>query len=169
MKLLVNSLGILALAIVLAGCASQSGNVQPNDNTGGANAQSETSGAGQNANGETQNLGEVRPDQNVVHFAFNKSAIQPEYTRLLKHTAAYLVAHSDQNVRVEGYTDERGTKAYNMALGARRAQAVKRYLMLQGVSPDQLNTVSYGEENPADPAHNEAAWAKNRRAVIAYQ
>ncbi|HET7369926.1 MAG TPA: peptidoglycan-associated lipoprotein Pal, partial [Gammaproteobacteria bacterium] len=112
--------------------------------------------------------GEVRPEQNVVYFGFDQSDIQPEYTDLLTQTAAYLIAHPNQNVRLEGYTDERGTKAYNIALGDRRAQSVKRFLMLQGVSPDQIETVSYGEEDPADPAHDESAWAKNRRVVIAY-
>ena len=67
---------------------------------------------------------------------------------------------------IEGHTDERGTRTYNLALGERRAKAVKNYLALKGVSPSRVEVVSYGFEKPVNPAHNEAAWAENRRAVI---
>jgi peptidoglycan-associated lipoprotein len=71
-------------------------------------------------------------------------------------------------VRLEGNTDERGSREYNIGLGDRRAQSVRRALLLQGVSEGQLTIVSYGEERPADPGHDEAAWAKNRRVEIVY-
>ena len=67
---------------------------------------------------------------------------------------------------LEGHADERGTREYNLALGERRAQAVERYLQVQGVAAGQMETISYGEERPVDGSHNEAAWAKNRRAEI---
>lgn len=104
----------------------------------------------------------------VIYFDFDKSNIKPDFLDVLTAHAKYLVAHPDQKVRIEGYTDERGTVEYNIALGDRRAQAVRRFLLFQGVNPDQLTTVSYGESHPADPGHNEAAWAKNRRAVLVY-
>lgn len=104
----------------------------------------------------------------VVYFDFDKSDIKPEFLDTLTAHAKYLVANPTQKIRIEGYTDERGTWEYNIALGDRRAQAVRRYLLFQGVSSDQISTVSYGEAHPADPGHNEDAWAKNRRGVIVY-
>lgn len=106
--------------------------------------------------------------QRVIYFDFDKSNIRSEFLDTLTAHAKYLVAHPDQKVRIEGYTDERGTVEYNIALGDRRAQAVRRFLLFQGVAPGQLTTVSYGEAHPADPGHDEAAWAKNRRAVLVY-
>lgn len=104
----------------------------------------------------------------IVYFDFDKSDVKPEFLDTLSAHAKYLVANPTQKIRIEGYADERGTVEYNIALGDRRAQAVRRYLLFQGVSADQITTVSYGEAHPADPGHNEAAWAKNRRAVIVY-
>lgn len=106
--------------------------------------------------------------QRVVYFDFDKSDIKPEFLDTLTAHAKYLVANPTQKVRIEGYTDERGTVEYNIALGDRRAQAVRRYLLFQGVTADQISTVSYGESHPADSGHDETAWAKNRRAVIVY-
>src|SRR5579872_7289397 len=104
----------------------------------------------------------------VVYFDFDKSDIKPEFLDTLTAHAKYLVANPTQKIRIEGYTDERGTVEYNIALGDRRAQAVRRYLLFQGVTADQISTVSYGESHPADAGHDETAWAKNRRAVIVY-
>lgn len=106
--------------------------------------------------------------QRVIYFDFDKSNIRSEFLDTLTAHAKYLIANPNQKMRIEGYTDERGTVEYNIALGDRRAQAVRRFLLFQGVAPDQLTTVSYGEAHPADPGHNEAAWAKNRRAVLVY-
>lgn len=106
--------------------------------------------------------------QRVIYFDFDKSNIRSEFLDALTAHAKYLIAHPDQKMRIEGYTDERGTVEYNIALGDRRAQAVRRFLLFQGVNPDQLTTVSFGEAHPADPGHNEDAWAKNRRAVLVY-
>jgi peptidoglycan-associated lipoprotein len=104
----------------------------------------------------------------VVYFDFDKSDVKPEFLDTLTAHAKYLVANPSQQVRIEGYTDERGTDEYNIALGDRRAQAVRRFMLFQGVSSDQIKTVSYGEAHAADPGHDETAWAKNRRAVIVY-
>ncbi|NTV01879.1 MAG: peptidoglycan-associated lipoprotein Pal [Chlorobiaceae bacterium] len=98
-----------------------------------------------------------------VYFDFDRSAITPEIQPMLKTNAAWLTANPDRKASIEGHCDERGTSEYNMALGDRRATAVKGYLVQLGVDPARLQTISYGEERPADPGHNEKAWAKNRR------
>jgi len=82
--------------------------------------------------------------------------------------AKYLAGHPGTRVRLEGHTDERGSREYNIGLGERRAQSVRRALLLQGAADAQISTVSYGEERPAAPGHDEAAWAKNRRVEIVY-
>lgn len=105
---------------------------------------------------------------NTVYFGFDKYDIQPEYARLLDGHAEFLRAHSFLNVVIEGHADERGTPEYNIALGERRAAAVKSYLQGNGVSANQMSIVSYGKEKPAVLGHDAAAYAKNRRAVIVY-
>ena len=82
--------------------------------------------------------------------------------------AKYLASHQGARVRLEGHTDERGSREYNIGLGERRAQAVRRALLLQGATDAQISTVSYGAERPAVAGHDEAAWAKNRRVEIVY-
>lgn len=106
--------------------------------------------------------------QRVVYFDFDKSEIRDEAKPILKAHAEYLSAHPDVHVVLEGNTDERGTREYNMALGERRAKAVYQYLTLLGVGPSQLKTVSYGEERPAALGHDESAWSKNRRVELDY-
>ncbi len=102
--------------------------------------------------------------QQDVHFAFDSFALSDEARAILEKKAAWLAAHPAVTVRIEGHCDERGTQAYNLALGERRAHAVKQYLVALGIDPARLSTISYGEERPLDPRHNEEAWAKNRRA-----
>lgn len=106
--------------------------------------------------------------QRIVYFAYDSSEIAGEGVALVSAHAHYLVAHPTLHVRLEGNTDERGSREYNIGLGERRAQAVRRALLLQGVAESQLSTVSYGAERPAVDGHDEAAWAKNRRVVINY-
>ena len=104
----------------------------------------------------------------VVYFDFDSSEIKGTGTDVVAAHAKYLAAHSDTRVRLEGHTDERGSREYNIGLGERRAQSVRRALLLQGAADAQISTVSYGEERPAVPGHDEAAWAKNRRVEIVY-
>ncbi len=99
----------------------------------------------------------------IVHFKFDKYDILPEYRDGLAKEAETLKSDGAQIV-IEGHCDERGTEEYNMALGERRANAVKKYWVSLGVDEKQLGTISYGEERPVDPGHNEEAWHKNRRA-----
>jgi peptidoglycan-associated lipoprotein len=98
-----------------------------------------------------------------IYFDFDKSDLKPEAQAVLKSKAEWLKANPGYAVRIEGHCDERGTTEYNLALGERRAEAAKKFLTALGISNDRLRTISYGEENPADPGHNEEAWAKNRR------
>ena len=99
-----------------------------------------------------------------IYFEYNKSNIRPEYQPVLENISKWMAKKADNQLLVEGHCDERGTDEYNLALGERRALAVRRYLVALGVSADRLHTISYGEEKPADPGHDEAAWSKNRRA-----
>ena len=98
-----------------------------------------------------------------VHFEFDKSTLTPETKEILTGKAKWLMAHPKVAVIIEGHCDERGTNEYNMALGDRRTRSVERFLLDLGVQPERMTTISYGEEKPADPRHNEEAWAKNRR------
>lgn len=102
---------------------------------------------------------------NDIYFEFDSAALLPTAMEALSQKAEYLLGNVDaMSVTIEGHCDERGTEAYNLALGERRADAAKSYLVNLGVSASQINTISYGEEKPLDPAHTEDAWAKNRRA-----
>jgi peptidoglycan-associated lipoprotein len=99
-----------------------------------------------------------------VHFAFDSYVLSPEARTLLEQKAGWLAENLQITAQIEGHCDERGTTAYNLALGERRAVAAKQYMTTLGVNAARLSTVSYGEERPLDPGHNEAAWARNRRA-----
>jgi peptidoglycan-associated lipoprotein len=104
----------------------------------------------------------------IVYFDFDSNEIKGEAADVVAAHAKYLATNAGARVRLEGHTDERGSGEYNIGLGERRAQAVRHALLLQGVREDQVSTVSYGEERPAVPGHDEAAWAKNRRVEIVY-
>lgn len=100
-----------------------------------------------------------------VFFGFDKSDLTPEARATLDRQAAWLKKYSAAKVTLEGHADERGTREYNLALGERRANSAKNYLVAAGISAERLKTVSYGKERPAVLGSNEAAWAQNRRAV----
>ncbi len=100
----------------------------------------------------------------LIHFDFDSYELKSQDREILKEKASILRNREEIDLMIEGHCDERGTEEYNLALGERRARAAYEYLILLGVSPDRLNIISYGEEKPLDPRHNEQAWAKNRRA-----
>ncbi len=102
-----------------------------------------------------------------VLFAYNSFALTDEYKQLLERKAKWMEENPSVAVQLEGHCDERGTVAYNLALGERRANAVRQYMTALGISPSRITTISYGEEFPLDPRHNEEAWARNRRAHFA--
>jgi len=107
--------------------------------------------------------------QTVFYFDFDQSTIKQDGKAALMAHAAYLSANSAASVVLAGHADERGTVEYNLALGERRAVAVRRFLMANGASADQLDVVSYGEERPVATGHNDASWAENRRVVVNYR
>ncbi|MCI5634276.1 MAG: peptidoglycan-associated lipoprotein Pal [Alphaproteobacteria bacterium] len=107
----------------------------------------------------------VENTTDTVFFAFDSSALSAEAQSALDTQVAWLKKHDDVNVIVQGHCDDRGTREYNMALGERRANAVKQYLVSQGIEESRISTISYGKERPAVLGNNEAAWAQNRRAI----
>jgi peptidoglycan-associated lipoprotein len=101
--------------------------------------------------------------QEDIYFDFDKSTLTPAAQDNLLRKAEWLRENPDATVTIEGHCDERGTNEYNLALGDRRAESAKAFLVDLGIDPARLTTISYGEERPVDPRHNEEAWAKNRR------
>ncbi|MBU4185366.1 MAG: peptidoglycan-associated lipoprotein Pal [Proteobacteria bacterium] len=99
-----------------------------------------------------------------IYFDFDKYNLKPEAQEVLKTKAEWLRNNSGESIIIEGHCDERGTNEYNLALGDRRAQSANNFLIDLGIAESRLTTISYGEEQPADPRHNEDAWSKNRRA-----
>ncbi len=107
---------------------------------------------------------EAKFQDSTVYFAFDDSSLSAEARDILLAQARWLKANGDRTVIVEGHCDNRGTEEYNLALGSRRAQSVKDFLVNAGVAPSRIITISYGEERPAVRGNNEEAWSKNRRA-----
>jgi len=101
--------------------------------------------------------------QEDIYFAFDKSTLTPAAQDNLLRKAEWLRANREATITIEGHCDERGTNEYNLALGDRRAEAAKDFLVDLGIDAARIKTISYGEERPVDPRHNEEAWAKNRR------
>ncbi len=106
--------------------------------------------------------------QRVIYFDFDRSDIKPEFMAVVQAHAQYLAQNPNVRVTLEGHTDERGSREYNIGLGNRRAQAVRRMLMFHGVADRQIVTISYGEEKPVAFGQSEEAWARNRRVEIDY-
>ena len=162
---------LVAASLALGACAAKRPKeppAAPSANEGvqgsGAGSASAAAGADEEAAGPQAGLLATK----LVYFDFDSSEIKGTGTDVVAAHAKYLAAHSETRVRLEGHTDERGSREYNIGLGERRAQAVRRALLLQGAADAQISTVSYGEERPAAPGHDEAAWAKNRRVEIVY-
>ncbi len=103
-----------------------------------------------------------------VYFAYDDFSIEPKYQPLVQAHGQYLQTHAAVQIRVEGNTDERGSREYNLSLGDKRAQIVAKQLALMGAKPAQIEAASYGEERPKAEGHDETAWAENRRADIRY-
>lgn len=173
------------LGLTLVGCSStpttEEGDTGSTTEQTSASAETETSsatdsnaGSGADMAAATNAAGQTAEDLyaalqgKVVNFEFDRSEVQSQFYDVIKMNADYMALNDSAMVTVKGYCDERGTREYNLALGERRANAVKNALVAEGVSPSRINVISFGEENPVDPAHNEAAWAKNRRAEFSY-
>lgn len=143
-------IGIGLITLALAGCASQ-----------GSVEQSNT--LGQAIPGSAEDLRQNVGDR--VFFDFDSYALSPAAQATLERQAQWLKQYANVKVVVEGHCDERGTREYNLALGARRANAAKNYLVSLGVTPTRVETISYGKERPEELGSNESAWSLNRRSV----
>jgi peptidoglycan-associated lipoprotein len=163
---------MLAAVLLFSGCSTFT--KSDSDSTDGASVSesgdASTSGASRGASWQGHPLD--NPDSplytKVVYFDFDVSEIRQESIPTLRAHAEYLMSNAGASITVEGHCDERGSREYNIGLGERRASAIKRFMEAEGVSSSQINTISYGEERPADPGHGEAAWAMNRRGVLVY-
>ena len=155
-------LGLIAAVALVAACetASEGGGAQTG---GGAKSASTAMTAGAIRPGSQEDLVVNVGDR--VFFDFDKFNLKADARKTLEKQAAWLKANPSVRVTVEGHCDERGTREYNLALGERRANAAKDYLVSLGVNPGRLKTISYGKERPVAMGSNEAAWAQNRRAV----
>ena len=170
---------VLAVAILSLGLAACSKPTKPDQTTAPpADSGAATSGlGGESAGAGTSTATALTPQQqamaaiqqkNVVFFDFDSSEIRSEYVPVVAAHAQYLVKYPTALVRLEGHTDERGSREYNIGLGERRAQTVRRALLAQGVAESQITTVSYGEERPAVEGSDEAAFAQNRRVELVH-
>ena len=159
-------------ALMLVGCSKPTTVKEPPEATteGGATTPGvETSGTGEaKAVEDAAAREQALFSQRIIYFDFDNADIRPEFKDILAAHARRLSHNPSLRIRLEGHTDERGSREYNIGLGERRAQSVRRALMLLGVGDAQITTVSYGEERPAVSGSDEVAWAKNRRVEIVY-
>ena len=159
------------MVLFVAACATT-----PKDSADSSGSGSSSSGSDVSSEGtitETTGSGIVSGSQedlivNVgdrVFFGYDSSDLDSDALELLQDQVAWLKQNSDVSVTIEGHCDERGTREYNLALGEKRAQAVKNYLIGLGINPDRVSTISYGKERPAVVGSNDEAWSQNRRSV----
>lgn len=165
-------LSALIAGSMLVGCASD-GEKTGAGSTGRSTSNSglSTGGAGSNATGSGRELAGQGVDlsKRVIFFDFDSSELSSEGQAIVANWAKHLSQTPASKVRLEGSTDERGSREYNVALGERRARSVQQALQLRGVSAGQLTVISYGEERPASLGHDESAWAENRRVEFVQQ
>ncbi len=171
----------LAAIFILGGCTTTPETAEGQGEEAAVVDQSTTAGSGSDSSATTTGVDEgtgYRGDpledpasllySKIVYFDFDKSDIRIEDSEIIEAHARYLADHPAAKVTLEGHADERGTREYNIALAERRANAVRNLMTLSGGAGQQIRTVSYGEERPADQGHTEAAWALNRRVEIIY-
>jgi len=165
-----------AVAVALAGCSSvKLDDVPVEDKRAGGVTGQPGPGAGQSSVAPvvTDPAAATRAGPanvaRIIYFDYDSYVIKPEFQNLIEAHARFLKANNGRKVAIEGHTDERGGREYNLALGQRRAEAVRRALGLLGVTDSQVEAVSFGKEKPVAPGSDEASWSQNRRAEIAYR
>jgi peptidoglycan-associated lipoprotein len=172
--------GIMALLIgLLAACASTSDSTtQPSDGSKPGGAAETSPAAPQKSAKELEMEAQMAQDEmkrqqllseDRIYFAYDSSSVDEQSRAVIEAHSTYLTQHPEVSVSIEGHADERGTREYNLALGERRAQAVEKLMKAFGVQDKQIKTVSFGEEKPSDPGHNESAWRKNRRVELVHK
>lgn len=176
----------LALTALLAGCATTDDAIDDAEMAEidqAAAAEAETGGDGANSNGAdaagatdaTGVSGEPLEDPDsplsdrVIYFEYDSSTLSDEAMTLIEAHGEYLADNGNRQMLVEGHTDERGAREYNLALGERRAESVKQALLIAGADEEQIEIVSYGEESPAVSGSGESVWSENRRAALVYE
>jgi peptidoglycan-associated lipoprotein len=176
---------LVSLGVLLAGCSGNKPKADVPATTGttisGSGATTSPVPGGGGAQGQNSGVTTVNVDrssggamaptgalgaQRVIYFDYDSSDIRNEYIDVIAAHGRFLASNATVRVRLEGHSDERGSREYNIALAERRAQTVKRALALQGVQDSQVATVSYGEERPAATGSDDTAWSKNRRVEI---
>ena len=173
MKFKLGSFIVLALLVVITGCSSK-GDVKDGDvaieDRGTEADGAVTSGAAGGADFSSGSLDDPNSplSRRVIYFEYDSAELTDSDQELLTTHAGYLVANPEQRLTLEGHTDEHGSREYNIALGDQRALSVQRILELNGVAPEQITVVSYGEEKPAAEGHSDAAWRLNRRVELVY-
>jgi len=178
-----NLLFVAIIAAALAGCSTTPTTEAPVEDHGAAGATAPGAGGAQTGgaqgggvtgsaigNGgadELRNPGSILSKRSV-YFDFDSFVVKDEYRPLVEAHARYLQSHRNARMTIQGNTDERGSREHNIALGQKRADAVKRMMTLLGAQDAQIETTSFGEERPKNPGHDESAWAENRRDDILY-
>ena len=169
-------LGLIAMMVALvAACATTQEEVAPETTATQPSTEMRTGADSMGAPGDGGFAGSPLDDpssllsKRVIYFDFDRAEIKAEFRDILRAHAGYLVANPRTRIVLEGHTDERGTREYNMGLGERRSNAVRSMLTLQGVASTQIETVSYGEERPVALGNDEESWRLNRRVEIVYR
>ncbi|QDH15531.1 peptidoglycan-associated lipoprotein Pal [Oecophyllibacter saccharovorans] len=159
----VRTMTALALGLALAACSSSTG--EGGNGSGNGNNSGMTSNAP--VPGSEADLVATAGDR--VYFALNQNTLSPEARETLDKQAAWMKRYPQVNVLVAGNCDDRGTQEYNIALGQRRANAVRNYLQAQGIAPSRISTISYGKDRPTVDGDSQDAWAQNRNAITSVQ
>lgn len=160
----------LAIVALIAGCSSGTKLNNAPVTDGGAGAGGAASGvAPVSVDANAQNAQGPVGVARIIYFDFDSYTVKPEYQAVIDGHARFLKANPQRHVSIEGHTDERGGREYNLALGQKRSEAVRKSLVLLGVNDNQIEAVSFGKEKPAVQGSGEEAWAQNRRAEIAYR
>ena len=174
---------VLVLGVFITACTTTPEQSQEPEVVEGVDTDAAADDAAADTDGEAQTFG-ADADQDaimqqledpesllsvrIIYFDYDSSAVQAQFEEIIQAHATFLQANPGVTASLEGHADERGSREYNLALGERRAQAIKQQMVVLGAAPEQLRTVSYGEERPADPGHDEQAWELNRRVEIVY-